>query len=55
MVVGWIWLLAGHSEAGLHLGATAAGRGGDPRIPGARQDLDAVHARRPALTGHRPR
>ncbi|OKK11170.1 hypothetical protein AMK09_31650 [Streptomyces sp. CB02488] len=45
----------GRSEAGLPLDALAAGQAGDPRIPGARQDLDAARARWHALTGHRPR
>lgn len=45
----------GRVEAGLRLDAIAAGQGDDPRVPGALQDLDAAHARRYALTGHRPR
>ncbi|MFJ4899845.1 hypothetical protein [Streptomyces sp. NPDC088727] len=45
----------GRVEAGLRLAAIATGQGDDPRVPGARQDLDAAHARRHALTGHRPR
>ncbi|MFD0022241.1 hypothetical protein [Streptomyces sp. NPDC058382] len=45
----------GRSEAGLRLDAVTARQGGDPRIPRARQDLDAARARRHALTGRRPR
>uniref|UniRef100_A0AAU2VUA3 Secreted protein n=1 Tax=Streptomyces sp. NBC_00008 TaxID=2903610 RepID=A0AAU2VUA3_9ACTN len=44
-----------HVEAALRLDVIAAGQGGDHRVPGARQDLDAAHPRRHALTGHRPR
>ncbi|MGW6207429.1 hypothetical protein ACWF9B_27815 [Streptomyces sp. NPDC055089] len=46
---------AGPSEAGRRLEEVTARQGGDPRIPQARQELDAARARWQALTGRRPR
>lgn len=45
----------GPSEEARRLEEVTARQSGDPRIPRARQELDAAHARWQALTGRRPR
>ncbi|MFI7363157.1 hypothetical protein ACIBO4_13610 [Streptomyces sp. NPDC050149] len=44
----------GPTEEGRRLEEVTARQSGDPRIPRARQELDAAHARWQALTGRRP-
>ncbi|MEV0743741.1 MULTISPECIES: hypothetical protein [unclassified Streptomyces] len=46
---------AGPAEAARRLEEVTARQGSDPRIPQARQELDAAQARWQALTGRRPR